>query len=88
MRFNNINGLVTVIWKYNDIVEFSKKSKQYVDALKNGGYKLMRSGREADQYAIDLSFKGEKNKTYQTLESQLKPYIREQNINSILGEFL
>lgn len=66
-----------VVWVYNTIEE----SK--IDGLCRG-YKLMRRGKEADQYAIDLGFKGEKDKTYTDIEKTIKTLVREIILTDLL----
>lgn len=73
----------TVVWVYNSISESQHKGSQ-VGNLGRTGYRIMRRGKEADQYAIDLGFKGEKDKTYITIEKEIKPLVRERVLTDLL----
>jgi len=79
----------SVVWVYNTIDEISSKysgvsrvvGKAEMD-LK--GYKLMRSGKEADQYAIDMSFDGNKDINYLAIEKEIRPLFRERILTNLL----
>ena len=76
MVYNAVRN-AKVVWVYNTIDE----SK--IDGLYRG-YKIMRRGKDADQYAIDLGFKGEKDKTYTDIEKAIKPLVREIILTNLL----
>lgn len=75
----------SVVWVYSTLDEALHKgsgiSKGVMDRL---GYKLMRSGKEADQYAVDLAFSGEKDINYSAIEKEIRPLFRDRQLKELL----
>ena len=44
----------------------------------------MRSGKSTSQYVVDFSFKGEKDITYQSIEKEIRPILRERQLTELL----
>lgn len=75
----------SIVWVYNSIEEAAHKGSQLSEGnLLRTGYKLMRRGKELDQYAINFTFKGDKDKTFTMLEKELKPLFRDRVLNDLL----
>lgn len=53
-------------------------------SLDRVGYKLMRRGREKDQYVIDMKFNGDKDIIYKAIEKELKPLVRDKILTDLL----
>lgn len=82
----------TIVWIYNTLDESLHNGSQIWGIsfrsrgpLERCGYKKMRSGRETDQYTIDLSFKGEKDIIYSAMEKQIRPLVRDRLLTEILN---
>lgn len=79
----------SVVWVYNTIDEISSNHVGVARVVQKPemdlkGYKLMRSGKEADQYAIDMSFKGNKDINYLAIEKEIRPFFRERQLTNLL----
>lgn len=76
----------SIVWVYDTIEEAQHTGSQILeDHLIRVGYKVMRRGRDGDQYAIDLSFKGEKDKIYTSIEKEIRPLLRERILTNLLN---
>ena len=72
-------------WIYKTRDEAFHKGSQINESVLNRvGYKLMRSGKDADQYAFDTKFSGDKDIVYSAIEKELKPLIRERLLTELL----
>jgi len=80
---------INLIWVYKSLDEFiTKGTKSKSNRLITNGYKLMRGGKDADQYVIDMSFKEDeikkKDMIYLVIEKEIKPLIRDWQLKEIL----
>ena len=72
-------------WIYKTRDEALHKGSQINEAsLDRVGYKLMRSGKDADQYAFDMKFSGNKDIVYSAIEKQIKPLVRDRLLTDLL----
>lgn len=76
----------SIVWIYNSLDESLHKGSQISrGSMERCGYKHMRSGKETDQYSIDLSFKGDKDIIYSAMEKQIRPLVRDKLLTEILN---
>lgn len=86
MRANTYAENCSIVWIYNSLDEALHKGSQVSRGpLERVGYKHMRSGKETEQYTIDLSFKGDKDIIYLALEKEIKPLVRDRILTEILN---
>lgn len=72
-------------WVYKTKEEALHKGSGINEAsLDRVGYKLMRRGREKDQYVIDMKFNGDKDVIYKAIEKELKPLVRDKILTELL----
>ena len=79
----------SLIWAYKTFEDASKGKENFLNRLSKGpielsGYKKMRNGKEADQYAIDLSYNGKKDTIYLAIEKEISPLVRDWQLNELL----
>jgi hypothetical protein len=75
-----------VVWVYNSIDEAQHKGSQIsAGHLERTGYKIMRKGKDSDQYVIDLGFKGDKDRNYIVIEKEIRPLFRERVLTDLLN---
>ncbi len=84
-RTNHHVENASVVWLYKSLEEALHKGSGVTDgSMARVGYKLMRSGKDADQYSIDLSFI-KKDITYESIEKAIRPLVRDKLLNDILN---
>ncbi len=72
-------------WVYKNRDEALHKGSGINEAsLDRVGYKLMRRGRDKDQYAFDTKFSGDKDIVYLAIEEVLKPLMRDKILTDLL----
>lgn len=72
-----------VVWIYKNKDEVISK-RISLSSIDRFGYKLMREGKNGDQYAFDLNFKGSKNFIYLAIEKEIKPLMRDKILTKLL----
>lgn len=77
---------INLVWVYKTLEEALHSGSQiYESHLERKGYRIMRRGKQSDQYCINLSFVGEKDKTFLAIEKSLRPLIRDKRIEFLLN---
>lgn len=84
MRSETYARYPDMIWTYKDREDYLRKDESSEISLDRVGYKLMRNGKEKDQYVIDMNFKGTKDIIYLAIEKELKPLMRDKILTDLL----
>ena len=85
MRSETYARYPEIVWTYKTKEEALHKGSEVNEAsLDRLGYRVMRRGREKDQYVFDTNFKGTKDIIYLAIEKEIKPFIREKLLTELL----
>lgn len=85
MRSKTYARYPEIVWTYKTKEEALHKVSEVNEASLNRlGYRLMRRGREKDQYAFDTNFSGTKDIVYLAIEKELKPLLRDKLLTDLL----
>ena len=75
----------SIIWIYKTKDESLHNGSGISEsALDRSGYKLMKYNSNLEQYAIDLSFNGKKDIIYSSIESEIRPLLRDKLLTELL----